>query len=155
EESSAPSRPRLYLVQAAACDPIARASRDGADEVTPLTDPGETVAYSIANPDPPSGTRALAAARETGGAVVSVPDEEILDAKDLLATEAGFAVEPSSATALAGIRTLSESGAIGSEEHAVAVLTGRGFGVAEGQPEQAGVETVALADVRDRLREIV
>nr|WP_240334702.1 pyridoxal-phosphate dependent enzyme [Halorussus sp. MSC15.2] len=87
--------PRLYLVQAAACDPIAAAYRRGADEVTAASDTEDTVAYSIANADPPSGTRALAAARETGGAVLSVPDDAILDAKaDLAATRASASNRP-------------------------------------------------------------
>ncbi|WP_135829699.1 threonine synthase [Halorussus halobius] len=147
--------PRLYLVQAGACDPIAAAFRADADEVTPLADPGETVAYSIANPDPPSGTRALAAARATGGAVVSVPDDEILDARSRLARDAGFAVEPSSATTLAGLRRLSASGELGAEEEVVAVLTGRGFGAASDGASPPDPETVDLAAVRDRIESLV
>ncbi|WP_440008479.1 threonine synthase [Halomicrococcus sp. SG-WS-1] len=136
--------PRLYLVQAAACDPIAEAYRDGADEVG-TAEAGETVAYSIANPDPPSGTRALTAVRETGGAVVSVPDEEILDAKRALARRAGFCVEPASATALAGVRRLSTDGAVARDDHVVAIATGTGFR----EPPDAGVDppSVALDDL--------
>jgi threonine synthase len=141
--------PRLYLVQAAACDPIAEAYREGAEEVTP-TEAEETVAYSIANSDPPSGTRALAAARETDGAVLSVSDEEILDAKAALAQRAGFCVEPASATTLAGIRRLTESGELGADESAVAVLTGTGF--RELDAEGIDPETVSLNDLPERLR---
>jgi len=147
--------PRLYLVQAEACDPIAAAFRADADEVTPLADPEETVAYSIANPDPPSGTRALAAARATGGAVLSVPDDEILDAKDRLARDAGFAVEPSSATTLAGLRSLSASGELGADDEVVAVLTGRGFGAASDEASLPDPETVDLAAVRERIESLV
>jgi threonine synthase len=118
--------PRLYFVQAAACDPIARAYRSNADEVTPV-DGDETVAYSITNADPPSGNRALAAARETNGGVLSVSDEEILDAKRHFARRAGLSVEPASATTLAGIRRLSERDKITSDDHVVAVATGTGF----------------------------
>jgi threonine synthase len=141
--------PRLYFVQAAACDPIAEAYREGADEVTP-TEAGETVAYSIANADPPSGTRALAAARETGGAVVSVADEEILDAKAALARTAGFCAEVASATTLAGVRRLSDSGELEADDSVVAVLTGTGFR----ELDAAGPdpETVSLADLPERLR---
>ncbi|WP_162224643.1 threonine synthase [Halorussus amylolyticus] len=145
----ADSLPRLYFVQAAACDPIAQAYREGADEVTATT-ADETVAYSIANSDPPSGTRALAAARETGGAVLSVTDDEILDAKARLAEGAGFCVEPASATSLAGIRKLTESGDLAADDEAVAVLTGTGFrelGDAGTDPE-----TVDLDDLPERLR---
>ncbi|WP_440770145.1 threonine synthase [Natronorubrum sp. DTA28] len=118
--------PRLYLVQAAACDPVATAYREDAAIVSPVT-ADDTLAVSIANADPPSGTRALAAARDTGGAVVSVPDAEIRDAMDRLSTTVGVSVEPSSAVAVAGIRTLSQSGAIELDDDVVAILTGSGY----------------------------
>lgn len=118
--------PRISLAQAAACDPIAEAFREGAESVSPI-EPGETIAYSIANADPPSGTRALAAVRETGGSVVSVPDEEIRRAQAALAREAGCCVEPASATALAGLARLSEEGDLSPSEEVVLVATGTGF----------------------------
>ena len=120
------SIPRLYLAQAARCDPIAQAYRDGADEVTPI-DGEETIAVSIANADPPSGTRALTAARETGGAVLSIPEDEIRDAVHRLATAAGVSAEPSSAVALAAIEDLTDNGAIDSDEDVVAVVTCSGY----------------------------
>ena len=120
------SLPRLYFVQAAACDPIARAYRDGADEVTPV-EGGETVAYSIANASPPSGTRVLTAVRDTEGAVLSVEDDAILDAKRRLASRAGLCVESASATTLAGIRQLASAGEIAHDESVVAIATGTGF----------------------------
>jgi threonine synthase len=141
--------PRLYLVQAAACDPIAEAYREAREEVTAV-DPGETIAYSIANADPPSGTRALAGVRDTGGAVVSVPDEEILDAQSTLATAAGFCAEVASATTLAGIRRLFEAGELAEDDAVVAVLTGTGFRELDAGGEAP--ESVALADLPDRLR---
>ncbi|WP_435181898.1 threonine synthase [Halorussus sp. AFM4] len=144
--------PRLYLVQAAACAPIAAAYREGADDVTAADETAETVAYSIANPDPPSETRALAAARETGGAVLSVPDDEIRDAKASLAAEAGFCVEPASATALAGVRRLSDRGDLAADDEVVAVLTGTGFRElsAGGEPPEA----IGLDDLPERLRSL-
>lgn len=118
--------PPLYFVQAAACDPIAQAHRDGDEEVTPVQ-PSETVAFSIANGSPPSGNRVLRAARETGGAVVSVPDDEIHEATDRLARRAGLCVEPASATTLAGLRRLAEADAVDEGNDIVAVATGTGF----------------------------
>lgn len=118
--------PRLYFVQSANCDPIATAYRTGADDVSSVS-PGETVAFSIANGAPPSGNRALAAARATGGAVLSVPDDELLEATRRLAADAGLCVEPSSATTLAGVRRLAADGHVSPEESVVAVATGTGF----------------------------
>lgn len=119
--------PRLYFVQAAACAPIAEAFDRDDETVTPV-DGGETVAYSIANANPPSGNRTLAAARATGGAVLAVDDEAILDAKRRFAARAGLTVEPASATTLAAADQLAERGVLGPETDAVLVATGRGFG---------------------------
>lgn len=141
--------PRLYFVQAAACDPIATAFRDGADDVSPISK-SETIAYSIANADPPSGNRALAAARATDGGVLSVSDEEILDAMDRLAKEAGICAEPAGATTLAGIDALSDRGEIGSGETVVGIITGTGF-TEEIRTEVAPPEHVALGDLGDYL----
>ncbi|WP_255168876.1 threonine synthase [Natrononativus amylolyticus] len=136
--------PRLYLTQAAACDPIAAAFRARADRVEPATDVAETVAYSIANADPPSGTRALAAVRDTGGAIVSVGESAILEAQDRLARTAGVRAEPASATTLAGLRQLTAEGEIGADERVACVLTGRGYGDGGGVPVTERVERTDL-----------
>ncbi|SDR03306.1 threonine synthase [Natronobacterium texcoconense] len=142
--------PRLYFVQAGPCDPIATAYREGRDEVTPI-DPGETIAVSIANSDPPSGTRTLRAARETGGAVVSVPDEATREAMDRLATTAGLSVEPSSAVALAGVRQLSESSKLAPDDDVVTVLTGSGYKERYDVDVDSRARTIDLADLEDEL----
>jgi len=145
-----PSTPKLCFVQSAACDPIASAFRAGDDTVSPTT-PGDTIAYSIANPDPPSGTRALAAARATDGAVVSVDDSEIREAQTRLARHAGLCVETASATSLAGARRLAADGVLAPDDRAVLVATGSGFTEASEAGTDADVEapTVTLAEVRD------
>jgi threonine synthase len=147
--------PRLYLVQAAGCAPVAAAYARG-DEAVTRVDPGETVAYSIANADPPSGTRALAAARETGGAVLAVDDESILDARSSVAERAGLFVETSCATPLAAARDLAERGEIGPDEEVVLVATGTGYTERDvGDAPAPDAEAVALADLPDALRAAV
>ncbi|ELY39341.1 threonine synthase [Halalkalicoccus jeotgali] len=105
-------RPRLYASQASACDPIVRAFGADRREVSPI-EGGETIAYSIANADPPSGNRALAALRDTDGGAVSVSDDAIRAAQRRLARKGGFRVEASSAVAYAGLERLLERGEIG------------------------------------------
>lgn len=144
--------PRLHLVQAEACSPIADAYGSEATAVGPVQ-PSETIAYSIANPDPPSGTRALEAARQTGGSVIAVSDQAIRAAQDRLARQAGVRVEPASATTLAGAVSLVESGEITADETVVLVLTGTGF---TGQIDDEGQPpTVALDALPQRLPEIL
>jgi threonine synthase len=138
--------PRLYFVQTAACAPIAEAWDRGDETVTPV-EGGETVAYSIANADPPSGNRVLAAARETGGAVLAVDDDAILDARRALSRRAGLFVETSSATALAGARQLGERGEIEPDEDVVLVTTGTGFTERDVDEPAVDARTVSMASL--------
>jgi threonine synthase len=68
----------------------------------------------------------LDAVRESGGAVVAVGEAEIVDALRDLARR-GLYVEPTSATAAAGLTRLLASGAIRPDETTVLVLTGSGL----------------------------
>ncbi|UVE52493.1 threonine synthase (plasmid) [Haloferax larsenii] len=138
--------PELYLTQAAACSPIADAFERG-DSAVSRVEGGDTIAYSIANADPPSGTRALRAARETGGAVVSVTDDEIRDAQRVLATQAGLSVETASATALAGTKHLVERGFVAPGDDVAVIATGTGLkeSPAEGSHDPLG--TVGIDDI--------
>lgn len=149
-----PSTPKLCFVQSAACDPIAAAFRAGDDRVSPTT-PGDTIAYSIANPDPPSGTRALTAARATGGAVVSVDDDEIRDARVRLARDAGLCVETASATSLAGARRLAADGVLVPDDRVVLVATGSGFKEASAAVTDIDAPTVTLAAVQDAVETLL
>ncbi|MFT4885501.1 MAG: threonine synthase, partial [Natronomonas sp.] len=137
--------PRLYFVQTAACAPIAEAFATGAETVSPIEGGGdETIAYSIANADPPSGNRALRAVRETGGSVIAVDDEEIREAQRELATEAGLTVEASSAVPLAGARDLAEAGTLANDDDVAVITTGTGLKEATGSAAAASTETVDI-----------
>lgn len=149
EAGAIDDRPALYFVQPAACAPIAEAFQRGDDEVSRV-DAGETIAYSIANADPPSGNRALEALRDTGGAAVGVTDDELRAAQRALATEAGLTVESSSAVALAGTRKLAAEGTIGSGDDVAVVATGTGLKAASGGVP-ADAKTVDISAIADEL----
>jgi threonine synthase len=138
--------PRLYLTQAAPTAPIAEAYERGDEEVRAV-EGEETVCYSIGNADPPSGNRALAAARETGGAVVAVPDEATLDARADVASRAGLFVETSCATPLAGARELAAEGAFAPDEDVVLVATGTGYTERAVDAPTVDARTVPLTDL--------
>jgi threonine synthase len=142
--------PPLYFVQAAPCAPIAEAWDRGDDEITPV-EGGETVAYSIANANPPSGNRILAAAADTDGSVLAVSDEEILEARRDLASRAGLFVESSCATTLAGARTLADRGAFDAGDDVVLVPTGLGFTERSVDEPTVNTETVDMADLSSAL----
>ncbi|WP_224270519.1 threonine synthase [Haloprofundus salinisoli] len=142
--------PRLYFAQAAACAPIAEAFAAGDEGVSPV-EGGETVAYSIANADPPSGTRALTAARETSGGVVAVSDDEIRAARRAIAESGGLSVESASATSLAAIRRLAADGELDADDDVVAVATGRGISESPPASEKASVDRVGIDELGERL----
>jgi threonine synthase len=142
--------PRLYFVQAAACAPIAAAFARG-DESVARVEGGETIAYSIANADPPSGVRTLAAARDTGGSVLAVDDDEIRAARRRFARDAGLTVEPASATTLAAAERLAVADELGPDDDVVLVATGRGFGGGSaGRVETVERELAAVGDLFPR-----
>jgi threonine synthase len=141
--------PALYLVQAAACGPIADAFAAGEETVSPV-EGGETIAYSIANTDPPSGNRALCAVRETGGAAIAIDDDAIRAAQRELAIEAGVTVETSGAVALAGAKQLVADGALDPTDDVAVVATGTGLTEAT---TDASAPAVDLGDLGDQLAE--
>ncbi|WP_435074547.1 threonine synthase [Halorubrum sp. HHNYT27] len=145
--------PRIHLVQTAASDPITRAFDAGETDPTPLSpeETSETIAHSIGNPDPPSGSRALAAVRDTGGAVVSVDDDEIRTAQRRFAVDGGFCVEPASAASLAGASVLSERGEIADDDDVVLIPTGTGFKEFGTDGDSVATERTSRAELPDRL----
>lgn len=117
--------PILMGVQAEGAAALARAWAQGAEEVRP--EPPRTIADSIAVARPRDARFALQAVRETGGAFLTVTDEEILAAMRTLAREVGVFAEPAAAAAFAGLEKAAREGRIGPEETVVVVVTGNGL----------------------------
>jgi threonine synthase len=117
EAGNAADAPRMLGFQAEGASPLVA----GHDFENP-----ETVASAIRIGSPASGEGALAAARESGGRIESVTDDEILDAQALLAREEGVFCEPASAAGIAGLLKLAREGR-GPEGTVVSVLTGHGL----------------------------
>ncbi len=119
--------PRMVGVQVTACDPLARAWH-APDWKASLREPvtvGPTAATAIADPlrgYEDEGLLTLAAARDSGGAIVAVPEPAILDARTRLAHH-GILVEPAAAAALAA---LTPAAGPPTATGSVAVLTGHG-----------------------------
>ncbi|MBE0532542.1 MAG: threonine synthase [Rhodospirillales bacterium] len=117
--------PRIFGVQAANCSPVVAAFDAGADDYIP-TETTATVADGIALSRPVRLRQMLASARQTGGAMIAVGEDEILAAlKSLL--RIGLFVEPTSAAGAAGLSKLIAEGAIGPGETTVLILTGSGL----------------------------
>ncbi len=87
----------------------------------------DTVATAIRIGAPVRREEAAAAALDSGGAFVAVPDEEILHWFRRLASEEGVFCEPSSATSVAGLARAVASGDVVRGSRVVCVLTGHGL----------------------------
>ncbi|HIE14277.1 TPA: threonine synthase [Candidatus Bathyarchaeota archaeon] len=118
--------PRMIGVQAEGASPIARAVKEGRDTISPVEKP-ETVATAIRIGSPVSWKKALRAIKESRGTAEIVTDREILEAQKLLAEKEGIFVEPASASSIAGLKKIIESGAIDKDESVVCVATGHGL----------------------------
>jgi len=113
--------PRLAAIQASGAAPFAQSFATGFAERRTVEP--ETVATAIKIGAPASWDRAVRAIRETDGVVISVSDDEILQAKAVV-DAAGIGCEPASAASVAGVRALRASGEISTSDRVVAVLTG-------------------------------
>ncbi len=97
-------RPRVFGVQAASCGPFYAAFRAGATGLVP-TAIAPTIAEGIATARPTRVAEVLQAVRGSGGEIVAVDEAEIVQALRDLARR-GLYVEPTSATAAAGLTRL-------------------------------------------------
>ncbi len=113
--------PRIAAVQAEGASPFAQSFREHFERQIRVEP--ETIATAIRIGAPASWARAIRAIRETNGAVTSVTDAEILEAKAVI-DAAGVGCEPASAASVAGAARLRREGTIGAHARVVAVLTG-------------------------------
>lgn len=120
--------PRLVGVQAEGASPLAAAFHAGARAAADVraAEP-RTFADSISVGKPRDATKALRAARETGGEILAVADDEIRDAMRRLAAEGGIFAEPAGAAAFAGLLRLAREGRLGARESAVVLVSGSGL----------------------------
>ena len=116
--------PKLVGVQSTGCCPLV----DAFLENRPLRPAEEnTIADSIAVGVPRNPDKALNAVRESGGTMVAVTDEAILDAMRELGRTSGIFGEPAGVTGTAGLKALLETGVIGADETVVSIVTGNGL----------------------------
>ncbi len=112
------NRPRMLGFQAAGAAPLVLGR--------PIDAP-ETIATAIRIGNPASWASAEAARDESGGAIESVTDDEILAAYRSLAEDEGIFCEPSSATSLAGVASVAARDGLARDAVVVCVLTGSGL----------------------------
>jgi threonine synthase len=116
--------PRLVGGQAEGCAPVAAAFH-GDGRVRPVR--AATIARSLAIGSPADGELAAATARESGGAVHAVPEDDIAANIALLAETTGVFGETAPAVALGALRESARRGEVGSEDRVVLLVTGDGL----------------------------
>lgn len=116
--------PRMLGVQAEGCCPITKAFREGG-KVQPAEE--NTLADSIAVGVPRNPEKALRAVRDSGGTMINVSDEEILQAMRLLGRTCGVFGEPAGVAGLAGLIRAVQEGIVRSEDKVVCLVTGNGL----------------------------
>ena len=118
-------RPRMVTVQAAGCAPIVRAFEEGkrfADEFPNAA----TTASGLRVPKAIGDFLILDALRASGGAAITVTDEELIEAtREIGATEGVFCA-PEGAACLPALRKLIATGRIKSSDRVVLFNTGSG-----------------------------
>jgi threonine synthase len=146
--------PRIIGVQAAGSSPLVDAWERDLEgwEMAPVE--ANSVADSIVAGLPRDRNKALRAARESGGAFLSVSDEEIITAIPALAQGVGVFAEPAAAAAYAGLVKAVEQGLVSPDERIVVLATGSGLKDIATAMKSVGEPIVVapeLADVRRAL----
>lgn len=129
--------PRLYGIQAAGAAPLAHAWSKAGCQAGAMQGQGilslvaavepDTFADSIAVGVPRNRVKAWQAVAASGGAFLSVTDEDIRQACGLLAREAGLFAEPAGAAGLAGLVQARGMGLITATDRVAVLVTGHGL----------------------------
>lgn len=139
--------PKLLGVQAEGAKPMLEAFKSGKDLLPSDTN---TIADSIAVGTPRNWRRAIQQIKKSGGDMVAVSDEEILEAMRITARLGGVFGEPAGVAGVAGLKKAVQVGIVRPDESAVAVITGNGLKdiqsakQAAGQPLSVAPDIIAL-----------
>ena len=134
-----PVMPRLFGIQSEGSAAIANAFFAGAETITPVS--ATTIADSISVDLPRDGVRAVRAATQTGGAYLTVKDDDIIKSIAVLG-KVGIFAEPAGAASYAGLVKALQQGLIGKNEPVVVINTGSGL-----KDTRAAMQAVAPAPI--------
>lgn len=126
-----PKSPRMIGCQAAGSAPIV--------EGKPIENP-ETIATAIRIGNPASWQGALDAIEQSGGDILAVQDDEILEAYRHLASREGVFCEPASAASVAGLLKKHQEGAEIAPQGGTIVCTLTGHGLKDPERAVAGTD---------------
>jgi|TARA_R110002072_G_scaffold38138_32_gene110624 threonine synthase len=110
--------PRMIAVQAEGCAPIVKAWQAG-EEHAPLWENAHTVAAGIRVPIAVGDFLIIRAMRDSGGFGITVGDEELLAARDVIAKEDGLLLCPEGAATAAAYQKALEQGLVQASDQVV------------------------------------
>ena len=143
--------PRIFGVQSEGSAAIANAFAAGTEQITPVH--ANTIADSISVDLPRDGVRAVRAATQTGGAYLTIKDEEILRAIPELG-KVGIFAEPAGAAAYAGLLKALQDGKISPEDPVLVLNTGNGLKDVRAAMQAAG-EAVVIEPTMPALKKLL
>jgi threonine synthase len=117
--------PQMIGIQADGANPLVLAFESG-QPIQPQ-EQIHTLANGIAVGQPRDGLKALRAVRDSQGMMISVSDNQILEAMQALARYTGVFAEPAGAAPFAGLVKLAQQGMIDNDERVVLMVTGNGL----------------------------
>jgi len=117
--------PKLIGVQAEGAAPLVAAWKARAGQAESVT--VSTLADSIAVGTPRDQVKCLRSARESGGGLMAVSDEQILAAIRRMAATTGVMAEPAAAVALAGVSKMVSEGLLTARDSVAVMVTGNGL----------------------------
>lgn len=122
--------PKMIGVQPDQCKPITEAYENGLDRVCGWQHEINTIAGGISDPligYEKDGELTLKTVRQSGGSMISLNENEILEANQLVEKKIGLYCEPTGAVSLGAIKKMETMGMLKPGETVVAFLTGHGF----------------------------
>ena len=116
----------MIAVQMEGCAPIVKAFHEGQDSISPWEN-AATIAAGLRVPGPVADYLILRCLRESGGAALTVTDDEALAAVPEMAAAEGIFPCPEGAATLAALHKLLASGDVAPNERIVLLNTGSGL----------------------------
>jgi threonine synthase len=118
--------PKMVAVQAEGCSPIVTAYREGKNKAE-FHKGAHTLAAGIRVPSALGDFLVLDAVRSSGGTAVSVTDDEILDAWNMVSREEGLLICPEGAAAVKAAEKILEMGVVSADDTILILNTGAGM----------------------------
>ncbi|MCZ8513369.1 threonine synthase [Paenibacillus filicis] len=146
EQGKSKSLPKMIGFEAEGAAAIVRGE--------PIKNP-ETIATAIRIGNPATWKGAEAAAKDSGGQINFVTDDEILHAYKTIAAREGIFAEPASAASIAGVMKLKKEGYFEKGQSVVCVLTGHGLKDPNIAIKSVSAEPLVVKDSEEAVMEAI